>query len=131
MTDIPALDAAVNEANAKVAELVVALKLQASDWREAVAAPGSPLDRALDARMVAIATRAAADKPLPLSAEEAQKAYDKAITIPCSTREDAWQAVLDAAAERWVKVLEAELEGTMHSPYIMGRIRFALKPGGK
>lgn len=137
MTDIPALDAAVNEANAKVAELYCTAVKVGSISPDILV-----LNRAVAEREAALAARAAADKPKPLSTVEARRAYEIAITVPCSTQEDAWQAVLDAAAERWLKVIEAlpvehptnqrgDVTETGGPRVRLADIRSALKPGGK
>ncbi len=133
MTGITALDAAVNEAARNVA---AALDLQEQTGKSYSMA----LAEYMDAYRKARAARAAADKPLPLSAEEA---IALAGWTDCSLTIVGTEKVLDAAAERWVKVIEALPKwGYDHATkslavvnlgelVIVSDIRSALKPGGK
>lgn len=144
MTDIPALDAEI----VKAAEAWFAKA--PAEYRDRFHAEACAI-------FDAVAAKRAADKPKPLSAEEALQIYYP--TEPVISELDAsyigdMTRVLDAAAERWLKVIEAlpqsieVMDGTgawvlEALPVDAGRvkradawvrlsaIRSALKPGGQ
>jgi len=126
MTDIPALDAEI----VKAAEAWFAKA--PAEYRDRFHAEACAI-------FDAVAAKRAADKPKPLSAEEALQIYYP--TEPVISELDAsyigdMTRVLDAAAERWLKVIEALPRVDAGSLHLVecrsfADIRSALKPGGQ
>lgn len=119
---LPDLDAAVNEANAKVAQA-------AHDYVLGLgASPLGSLKELLAERHAAIKARSAADRPQPLTAEEADAIYED---TPASdgTLLNCMQAVLDACRARDLAVIEAlpEIDGDAFKRHLT-HIRTALLP---
>lgn len=141
MTDIPALDAEI----VKAAEAWFAKA--PAEYRDRFHAEACAI-------FDAVAAKRAADKPKPLSAEEAYTMF--APTCGLWTMEEmaedirngrlrSMQAVLAAAAERWLKVVlraiddlprhhhprDSEDTATVNKISVEIAIRSALKPGGQ
>lgn len=130
MTDnIEALERAVIEANAKLAEM-----MDSAGYRPELRLKDLPgeMALALAERRHALSALTAAKQPKKLTAEEALSIYGAGRGLSdlhiSEVLTGSMQAVLDAAHERAFRVIEAELSDTMHSPYIIDRIRRVLMP---
>lgn len=135
MTDIPALDRAVNEAAKRMGERLRDIKKACDGDDNSLSSEARALLSALDAR-------AAADRPKPLTVDEAWMVWAAAPTPfnpadnPMNAEERAsMQAVLTACRERDLKVIEAELKAQPITSVLirsaMDIVRRALSAGGE
>jgi len=124
MTDIPALDAEI----VKAAEAWFAKA--PAEYRDRFHAEACAI-------FDAVAAKRAADKPKPLSAEEALRLYDASCGPLAVEHPKAVQAVLDAAAERWRVVIDHALDaqfpggGNSHERAMRETIRSILRGGSR